>query len=86
MRQTMPEDSILRGLGDDAAMASPRTRVELFHSTLSNFDEKTYFLMALSLSAHRCCLPGQSIEKLTYVVRPMRIASHASSWPNPSRK
>ena len=33
------------------AVTSPLTMAELFHSARSNVDEKTYFLMALSLSA-----------------------------------
>lgn len=49
--------------------------VELFHSAFSNFDEKTSFCMALILSAQGWGLPGQSFAKLSYVFRPINIAS-----------
>src|SRR5260370_33285097 len=69
-----------------SATTSPRTMVELVHSAVSSFDENTYFCMALILSAHGWVLPGQIFAKLSYVFRPINIASHASSWPNPSRR
>src|SRR6266851_9313539 len=69
-----------------SATTSPRTMVELVHSAVSSFDENTYFCMASILSAHGWVLPGQIFAKLSYVFRPINIASHASSWPNPSRR
>src|SRR5258708_214797 len=69
-----------------SATTSPRTMVELFHAAFSSVEENTYFGMALILSAHGSVRLGQIFAKLSYVFRPINIASHASSWPNPSRR
>src|SRR5215469_13343303 len=67
-----------------SATTSPRTMVELFHSAFSSVDENTYLCIALILSAHGSVRPGQIAAKLSYVLRPINIASHVSAWPNPS--
>ena len=71
-----------------SAATSPRMMVELFHSAISSFDEKTYFRIALRRAAYGWApsIPGNTFANLSYVVRPHSIASQAVKRPRASRR